>query len=127
MTFPPPTPGTNPNSTEPLPAAAAQGHVRMDPGVADRAARRCQDAAERLDVHRGRLSSLAGLQCGTSSSGVALGQQLDDKIHGGDGSITAVLAQEARTLLDMADAFRAAGAATREQDEAAAQSLPAPS
>lgn len=106
-----------------LSGAAARGVLRMDPGVAERAAARCVAAYERVEAHRARLSGLARLQCGASTSGTALGDQLDAKLHGDDpGSVARTLYDQGRALLEMAEAYRAAGRATqaREQDSAAA-------
>lgn len=92
----------------------------MAPGVAERAAARCEEAADRVAAHRARLGGLARLQCGASTTGVTLGDQLDRKVHGDDGSVTQVLAEHGRVLLEMAAAFRAAGRAAADSDAAGA-------
>ncbi|GAB2935586.1 hypothetical protein GCM10027047_35220 [Rhodococcus aerolatus] len=105
---------------ESLPQAAGSGHLRLEPGVAERAAARCDELADRVLAHRARLAGLGPLQCGTSTTGTTLGDQLDRKLHGSDSSVDQVLAEQARTLGEVAEAFRAAGRAAQAQDEAAA-------
>ena len=101
-----------------LRAAAAGGQLRMEPGVAEKAAQRCEAMVATLDEHRrgGQLLKVGGAT-GDCEIGCQLGQTFDAKAVGGSNSMISAIAQHQRILTEMAATYRAAGVAftVREQ------------
>lgn len=107
-----------------LKAAAATGQLRIEPGVAEKAAKRCEAMVATLDGHwKGAQSLTVGGAAGDCEIGRQLGQTLDAKASGGTNSLMSVVAQHQQILTDMATTYRAAGAAFATQEHSNLNSL----
>ena len=100
-----------------LKASAAGGQLRMEPGVAERAAQRCEAMVATLD---GRYRDAQFLVVSANMGDCVVGNQLRDtfnnKATGGTNSLISVIAQHQQILTDMAATYRAAGAAFAAQE-----------
>jgi hypothetical protein len=95
-----------------LKAAAAGGQLRMEHGVAERAAKRCEAMVSTLDGHyrSAQFLTVSGA-AGECEIGRQLGSTFDDKAMGSSNSLMSVITQHQQILTDMAATYRAAGAA----------------
>ena len=107
-----------------LRAAAAGGQLRMEPGVAEKAAQRCEAMVATLDDHwfGGRLMRVGGA-AGECEIGRQLGQTFDAKATGGSNSMMSAIAQHQQILAEMAATYRAAGAAFTVREQSNTTSL----
>ena len=107
-----------------LRAAAAGGQLRMEPGVAEKAAQRCEAMVATLDDHYAGARVLkVGGAAGDCEIGCQLGQTFDAKALGGSNSLMSALAQHQQILTEMAETYRAAGAAFTVQERLNTDSL----
>ena len=107
-----------------LRAAAAGGQLRMEPGVAEKAAQRCEAMVATLDEHRrgGQLLKVGGAT-GDCEVGRQLGSTFDTKATGTSNSLMSALAQHQQILTEMAATYRAAGVAFTVQEQSNTDSL----
>ena len=109
-----------------LGSAAEHGRLTMEPGVAQRAAARCRDMADVVMRHWDSLAPLeAGLWLGDCDTGNALAAKFQAKIGGQQNSVRQSFQDQNRILLEMADAFEAAGRATIAQEDESAGAIAA--
>lgn len=107
-----------------LKAAAANGQLRMEHGVAETAAKRCEAMIATLDGHYNASATLLiGGAAGDCEIGRALGQTFDAKATGGSNSLMSVIVQHQQILTDMAATYRGAGAAFAAQEQSNTNSL----
>lgn len=107
-----------------LRAAAAGGQLRMESGVAEKAAQRCEAMVATLDDHWNRARVLkVGGAAGDCEIGRQLGHTFDAKAFGGTNSLMSALAQHQRILTEMAATYRAAGVAFAVQEQSNTDSL----
>ena len=107
-----------------LRAAAAGGQLRMEPGVAEKAAQRCEAMVATLDRHYvGTYVVSAVGATGDCEIGRQLGHTFDAKATGGSNSMMSALAQHQQILTDMAATYRAAGVAFTVQEQSNTDSL----
>ena len=107
-----------------LRAAAAGGQLRMEPGVAETAAKRCEAMVATLNDHRrgGQLLDVGGA-AGDCEIGRQLGHTFDATATGGSNSMMSALTQHQQILTDMAATYRAAGAAFAVREQSNTDSL----
>lgn len=111
-----------------LRGAAVSGQLRLEPGVAERCAVACEQLRQQLRDRRADVRGIGRLWgFGTLPSGEQLRGKFEGKAQGSPGSAEEVLRQHMALLVDMAAAYRAAGAAFVEHDRATAEALRASS
>jgi hypothetical protein len=109
-----------------LKSAAAGGQLRMEHGVAERAAKRCEAMVATLDGHYNSAAELLIRgSAGACEIGRELGSTFDSKAIGGSNSLTSVITQHQQILTDMAATYRAAGAAFAAREQANVDGLTA--
>lgn len=108
-----------------LGAAAGQGGLRMDAGVAERASARCLELAQRVTEHWRAVHVMAPapLPMGDCATGRALAATVHDKLVADENSVAKLLYEQTVILTAMSEAFRAAGRAVAGQEQEAAAAL----
>lgn len=107
-----------------LKVAAASGQLRMEHGVAEQAAQRCEAMIATLDGHYNAARYLiVGDAAGNCEIGRQLGTTFDMKAASGINSLASVITQHQKILTDMAATYRAAGDAFIAREQANADSL----
>jgi hypothetical protein len=104
--------------------AAGGGQLRMEPNVAEQAAKRCEDMIETLDKRyqsAGQLSKSG--QMGECLIGGALAQKFSDKAVGPENSFQSVITQHQAILKDMAQTYRQAAKSFAAQEQANVEAL----